>query len=208
MSTCENAKLFEKSHLPVRTSLGAMTPFDDSLLRARGFDERGNRIGGISAPVQVTVPTGTMLVRTFGGDAQAVGQWWFTLHELSEVLNYVGHTDVAEGRQAGKGVLHAFLAVLQREWKSTCEFFALVELQKSVYAFHGEGGHVAYGGAGGQKAARIISRGSQRGVRQIMLPKLWEYQSAVVYRISKGSTDRELVAVCRRLPAQPLPFEA
>ena len=156
----------------------------------------------------MTVPNGAVLVRTFGGDAKAMGQWWFTLHELSGLLNYLGHTNVAEGRQTGKGVLHAFFAILRHEWKSTCESFTVVELQKPFYAFYGEGDHATHGGAGGQKAALIVSRGVQRGVRQIMLPKLWEFKSAVASRISQGNTDRELVAVCRRFPTRLLPFES
>ncbi len=207
MSICENAKLFDKSMLPARTPLGALTQFDDSLLRARGFDKDGNRIGGIAAPVQVLVPPATILVRGFGGDSKPMGQWWFTLYELNEILNYVGHTDVAEGRQAGKGVLHAYFAVLLKKWNATSEYFILMETLKPLCAFYGEGDHSTFGAAGGQKVALVISKGVQRGVRQIMLPSLWDFPSAVVVRVPQGNTDQDLVRVCQGYPIQILPFE-
>jgi hypothetical protein len=187
--------------------MGALSAFDDSFLRARGFDKSGSRTGGIVAPVQVTVPPGAVLVRTFGGDAQRVGQWWFTVRELMKLLDYVGHADVGEGRQAGKGILHAFLAVLRMEWKSTCEFFVVAEVIRPLYAFFGEGDHVLSGATGGRKAAVMNSGGAQHYVRQLFLPKISEYQSAISLRVPFGRVDLELVPTCQQLQARPLPFE-
>jgi len=193
--------------LPARTALGALTQFDDSLLQARGFDKDGNRVGGIAAPVQVLVPPATILVRGFGGRSRDMGQWWFTLYELNEILNYVGHTDVAMGRQAGKGVLHAYFAVLLQEWQAPSEYFIVVETLKPLCAFYGEGDHSTLGSTGGQKVALIISKGLQRGVRQVMLPTFWEFASAVAVRVPRGNTDQDLVRVCQGYPIRILPFE-
>ncbi len=208
MNDCVNAALFDKSSVGERTPSGAVTTYDDSYLRARGFDKQGNRVGGITVPRQVVVPRGAILFRTFGGDAKATGQWWFTPYELTMILDYFGRTDVSEGRQAGKGMLHAVFAVLKHEWNSTGEFFTIIELNKPFYAFYGEGDDALLGASGGQKGARILVGNSQRCVRQLMLPNFWNYESFVTTKIGQGNTDTSLVDLWKQYAARRLPFES
>ena len=207
MASLANEKYFDRTQLGSRTALGALSEFDDSFLGARGFNARGERVGGITTPKQVIVPAGALLVRTFGGGARQVGQWWFSVFELKSMLSHAGHSDLVEGRDAGKGLLHAFLAILRNEWKSTCESFGVAALVEPLYAFYGAGDHAVYGPDGGQKAALMWMAGRQRGMRQLFLPRLWEYSSTLVWRIPHGDVDRELAATCGQLPAAPLPFE-
>lgn len=207
MSACKNAALFDTAQLAARSDLGALTNHDDSYLRARGFDKSGSRGGGIVTPRQVTLPQGATLIRTFGGSAQAIGQWWFTAYELSQIISYAGRADVAEGRGTGKGLLHAFFAVLRKEWGSTCELFTIIETRTPLFAFYGEGDDAAIGGTGGQKAARILVGGSQRRVRQVMLPRFWDFQSAYVPKLAQGNTDLQLLDACKKQLSRPLQFE-
>ena len=208
MPSCENARYFDRTRRDARTERGAQSAFDESLLGARGFDPQGNRLGGITTPTQVIVPRGAVLIRTYGGPkATPDGQWWFTVCELQTLLSYAGHDDLAQGRSQGRGLLHAFLAVLRVEWESTCEFYAVVALRRPLYAFHGEGDHALYAASGGQKAALMRVNGRQRGMRQLFLPRLWEYRAALTWRVVRGNVDRGLVAEFGRAPVPRLPFE-
>jgi hypothetical protein len=116
----------------------------------------------------------------------------------------------AEGRTTGNGILHGVLAV-RHDWgaKSTkhLERFVVVRLREPVRAYYGEGDD-APGPADVQKAVRIIdASGIQRGVRQLYLPRCWDYAGALE-DLGSHTTDIVLIGAVEKHRRLALPFEA
>jgi hypothetical protein len=189
-----------------------------ALLGARGFDPNtGARSGGITEPTIVEVPADAVLLRLYQNPIRELGRWWFTPHELRQIIDHFGRVGsaFAEGRQQGKGILHATLAVLQ-EWEDEnlptagqLELFIVIQLQQPMKAYFGEG-DVAVDKAQ-KKVLRPVmisdSQGHRRGVRQLFLPELWNYQTAFK-KLRRGlSSDGDLIAAASAYGTRKLPFE-
>lgn len=207
MAKCINADDFSRDLMKLRTNRGARTAYDDALLEARGFDPRGNRSGGITNPQLVTVPEGAVLIRTFGGGAQQLGQWWLTPAEMCTLMAASGHMDFQEGRAIGQGLLHAHLAILRLEWDSTCDWFSAVTLLSPFLAFYGEGDHALTRAGGTRKVALIYTQRRQRGVRQLFIPNFGDYASRHAKTLVCAPVDTQLAGTCIQLGGTPLDFE-
>jgi hypothetical protein len=87
--------------------------------------------------------------------------------------------------------------------------FVVIRLTEPLAAYYGEGDVApdqTY--ASVQKPVRIINnKGQQRGVRQIFLPKPWEYQVAFT-DLGHHPTDQVLPGAIERHRRAPLYFEA
>jgi hypothetical protein len=177
------------------------------LLAARGFDARGDRSGGITTPVPITIKSGQTLVRFHGNPD---GGWWFTPFELALLLDHLGHDDVTTGRSSGTGVLHKAGVVL-RSW-SGMESFRIATFTADFGAYFGEGdGAYAERPDGSKvyvKGLRILDHGGrQRFVRQVYVPGLRNHAGSV-RTVRSGDTEANFVTALRSLPHSPLPFEA
>ena len=185
---------------------------DDTYLRARGFAANGLRSGGLIEPVLVDLPAGTHLIRLYHDRKRRFGEWWSTLNELSLIIRYFARSGpaFATGRSQGKGILHASLAV-RHDWAGNSPDhlgrFVEVRLSEPLKAFHGEGDHAPDSTQTQvQKAIRIIDQSNrQRLVRQIFLPKPWEYQHAFLELHDDDSAALE--GAVQRFSGGPLPFE-
>jgi hypothetical protein len=202
-----NAKYFEGSD-----STGAY-------LKARGFNELGNKSGGIISPKQVEIPSGAILFRLFHLTGREFGEWWLTVHELTAVYNYFGRDGpaAAVGRIEGKGILHAVLAV-RHDWsqadpagKPSAEhlgWFVCASPVTPLTAYYGEGDDAPSDNRKEiQKAAKIVGKaGAQVGVRQLFFPQCWDYKDQFTI-IDTGWTDSGLSSAVRKHNKGPLPFE-
>ncbi len=186
----------------------------ETYLRVRGFGADGRRTGGIISPAIVDLPAETILFRTYHDDRRMYGEWWFTPHEMSAIVEYFGRSGpaFAIGRQEGKGILHATMAV-RHDWGGFSPDhlgkFVVVRLAEPLKAFHGEG-DVAPNAAQTQvqKAVAIMDRsGRQRYGRQVFLPKPWEY-TGMFAELLTGVTDSGLLSALTRYHRGPLYFEA
>ena len=184
-----------------------------TLLRVRGFGDNGQRSGGIVAPQIVVLPAGTVLFRMYHLPNRDYGEWWATPRELALIDDYFGRRGSAfdTGRASGKGILHATMTV-RHDWGDNSPlhmgmFFA-VQLATTLKAYHGEGDHAPDASQTQvQKAVYIIDEsGRQRGGRQIMLPRAWEYESNLP-RIAGGMSSQSLLDEVARHARQRLPFE-
>ena len=186
---------------------------DETFLRARGFAPDGLRSGGIISPRLVELPNGTVLFRLYHDHNKRTGEWWSTPHELSLVSDYFARSGpaFAVGRAEGKGILHATLAV-RHDWSGKSplhlELFLVIRLAQPLKAYHGEGDHAPDASQTQvQKSVHIIDQSNrQRLVRQIFLPRPWEYQQALV-SIEHGHTDTGLQSALKRFRRSPLSFE-
>ncbi len=186
---------------------------NDTLLRARGFDPKGLRSGGIISPRLVELPGGAILFRLYHDQKKRYGEWWSTPYELSVISDYFGRSGpaFAVGRPEGKGILHATLAV-RHDWSGSSSQhlgrFLVVRLTESLKAYHGEGDHAPDASQGQvQKAVRIIDRSNrQRFARQVYLPRPWEYQQAFVL-MHDDATDTGLLSALKTFGRGPLTFE-
>jgi hypothetical protein len=171
----------------------------ETYLRARGFSPDGLRSGGLVRPVEVMLPIGTVLFRLFHDAKRRFGEWWFTAHEMKLVVDYFGRgagSGFADGRTVGKGILHGVLAV-RHEWGGSSarhlgEFF-IVRLQDALLAYAGEGDEAPdTTQTQNLKPVLIIGAdGQQRAVRQVFLPKTWEYTGAFL-EMGRHPTDTHL----------------
>lgn len=184
-----------------------------TLLRVRGFGANGARSGGIVAPQIVELPAGTVLFRVYHDPARDYGEWWSTPRELGLVAGYFGRRGAAfdTGRAGGKGILHNALAV-RHDWGANSPlhlglFFA-VQLGVALKAYHGEADHAPDASQTQvQKAGTILDDlGRQRRVRQVMLPKPWEYKASLP-RVTGGLSSQFLPVAVSRYSGQRLPFE-
>lgn len=191
-------------------------------LRARGFDDRGNRSGGILAPKVVEVPPGAILFRFFHRTDRKFGEWWSTAHELASVLDHFAREGpaLAAGRSEGKGVLHAAYAV-RHDWSkdgavpgseaSTDHLgrFICGRTLTSLSAYYGDGDDAPSADKTSvQKAVRILGKGgSQVRVRQLFFPSCCKYQDKFGLYIEDGCTDTELLNAVRKYQSGPLAFE-
>jgi hypothetical protein len=184
-----------------------------TLLRVRGFGANDARSGGIEGPQLVELPAGIVLFRAFHDLRKDYGEWWSTPRELGLVAEYFGRHGAAfdTGRDVGKGILHDALAV-RHDWGNNSPqhlglFFA-VRLAAPLKAYHGEADHAPDAGQTQvQKAGNIIDElGRQRRVRQIMLPRPWEYKASLPRVLGPLSSQHMPVAVSR-YSAQRLAFE-
>lgn len=181
-------------------------------LAVRGFDALGQRSGGIVDPQIVEVPANTVLFRLYHDSRRRFGEWWFTPYEMKQVLDYIGIAGaVTMERAEGKSYLHALLAV-RHDWSNNSprhlDQFVSIRLNEPLKAYHGEADHApSTGYTDMQKAHRFIdTHGVQRCMRQIYLPKLWEFQAAFTY-MSHYPTDTVLNGAVERHRRGPLPFE-
>ena len=182
-------------------------------LSARGFDEKGNRSGGIKGPKKVTLPAGTILFRFYHQPRSKHGQWWATPHELARVIDYFAREGpaLAEGRSAGRGILHATF-VVRHDWGSNSPDhlgrFWIARVKSPLWAYYGEGDEAPDESKKQvQKAVKILGKGgAQIGVNQVYLPKLWEYASSLE-EIADEWTDAGLSSAVRAHVRQKLDFE-
>jgi hypothetical protein len=184
-----------------------------TLLRVRGFAGNGTRSGGIEGPQLVELPAGIVLFRTYHDPNKDYGEWWSTPRELGLVAEYFGRHGAAfdTGRADGKGILHDALAV-RHDWGNNSPqhlglFFA-VRLSTSLKAYHGEADHAPDATQTQvQKAGNIIDEtGRQRRVRQIMLPRPWDYK-ANLPRVLGPLSSQHLPVAVSRYSGQRLAFE-
>ncbi|WP_236034279.1 hypothetical protein, partial [Belnapia mucosa] len=76
-TTAVNAHLFQDPTLKL------------TYLKVRGFDSKsGARSGGIKDPVVVDLAPGLVLLRTYHDPRRFFGEWWFTPHEMKQVIDY------------------------------------------------------------------------------------------------------------------------
>jgi hypothetical protein len=185
----------------------------DTLLAARGFGVSGARAGGIINPSVVEIPAGSCLFRFYHDPSRDYGEWWATPYELSVIVEYFGRGAgaIGEGRQQGKGILHATFAV-RHDWAQGTPLhlgtFLVARLNDPLKAYFGEGDHAPDATQKSvQKAIRIIDHtGNQRLGRQVFLPKAWTYKASFP-RISGGTSDTDLLNTLRRTNTNRLPFE-
>jgi hypothetical protein len=185
---------------------------DETWLRARGFDARGARSGGIAAPAQVMLPAGAIILRLYHDPNRRFGEWWFTPHEMHTVAEYFARSGAAfaEGRGEGAGILHAVLAV-RGDWAGGSpaqlgRFFA-VRLRDPLEALYGEAddapdpthAHV-------QKPQLIMAGAVQRRVRQMFLPNTRDYSGAFLI-LGQHDTDLALLGAIARYRRAALYFE-
>jgi hypothetical protein len=173
-------------------------------LRARGFDARGERAGGILAPQKVTVPAGAFLVRLFKPGTQ-YGDWWSTPYELRRLVEHFarGRDLFSTGRAEGRGVLHATLAVLPH-WSGLTEFW-IAALSEPLYAYYGEGDAAPKDGRS-NKPVGILVNGVQRRVRQLYIPHAAACKD-VFKAVTHGATDTALFPALSKRQEPPLSFE-
>jgi len=190
-----------------------------SYLAARGFNARGNRSGGIVGPKEVQVPSGAILFRLYHIPGEEFGQWWSTANELAAVFDHFARegSSAAVGRTAGKGILHAALAV-RHDWsepkgggKPSADHlgrYVCARLKVPLTAYYGEGDDAPSDNQKGiQKAVKILSKsGSQVGVRQLFFPECWKYAQNFSV-VDSGYTDSGLQNALRKHMTGPLPFE-
>ena len=184
-------------------------------LRARGFDPKsGTRSGGIRRPVEVDLPPGAVLFRTYQDPTRLFGEWWFTPHEMAQVVGYFGRDGPAfgEGRAQGKGILQATLAV-RHEWGGNSPghlgLLAAVRLTAPLKAYFGEGDAAPDASQRANlKPIHINDQaGRRRGVRQLFLPEAWAYQPSFAVIERNASTDRDLARIARAHGGARLTFE-
>jgi hypothetical protein len=186
---------------------------EQTFLRARGFDDRGERSGGLCNPRVVNLSSGTTLYRLYQDPKRKLGEWWFTPQEMQLVAEYFARSGpaFADGRKQGKGILHAVLAV-RHNWgdhkPGHLGRFWVVQLREHLMAYFGEADDAPGSGqAAMQKAGRIAgSDGFQRRVRQIFLPKAWEYAESFS-GLSEHLTDATLLRAIHEHRGSALYFE-
>lgn len=187
----------------------------ETSLRVRGFDPKtGARSGGIRNPLIVRLLPGTVVIRLYHDPARRFGEWWWTPHEMNQIIDYFGRSGAAfgEGRTQGKGILHATLAV-RHDWAGAnpdhLGLLNVIRMTRLLEAYYGEG-DVAPNAAQDQtlKPVQITDEhGRRRGCRQLFLPGLWNYQSAFVELQQGLSSDVDLTRIVRQYLTGPLPFE-
>jgi hypothetical protein len=168
----------------------------------------------MTTPKEVVVPSGSPLVRFYGGGAGPDGAWWWTSWELHQLADHLGHLDFASGLGSqGSSVLHKAGVVLG-SW-STAASFRVIELRQPFSAFFGEGDGAEWTReVAGQprssylKGLRIFGPGGgQRYLRQLFLPSYWSYSAGAREKCS-GATDSQFAGELMKLPRAMLPFEA
>ena len=193
--------------------------FRDTYLRARGFDRRGNRSGGIKSPVKVLIQPSTILIRFFHDEDSRYGGWWTTPRELSLIFDHfgVGGGYADPGRAVGKGIMHAALAV-RHEWSirrtgahlrsDHLARFWIAETNKPLYAFYGEGDSAASADqTSNLKPVRISGgTGENRSSMQLYLPNLVDYKGAL-HHVRDGRSDADLAGELAKISTAPLYFE-
>jgi hypothetical protein len=205
-----NAKYFDRVPTGRTAPNRPGSPWQQSFLEARGFDDAGYRTGGILEPIEVEIPADTILFRFYDGSQNWSGRWWVTPFELSLIVDYFGREDFHVGRAHGEGMLHVALAVLAREWRNSMRHYCVVKLRSPFKAFYGEGDHALIGSRGGFKAALIRDprTGAQRAARQLFLPGFGEFTDNVDVLVQGGLTDRGLTSSLKRFNRSALAFEA
>jgi hypothetical protein len=184
-------------------------------LKARGFDAKsGARTGGIKGPQVVDLAPGTVLFRTYQDPARLLGEWWFTPHEMAQIIDYFGWEGpgFSEGRAQGKGILQATFAV-RHEWGARSPghlgLVAAVRLIAPLKAFFGAGDVAP--DASQKEVLKPVQigdgAGSWRGVRQVYLPEAWTYQASFTVLERDIPTDVNLIRVVKAHDSGPLPFE-
>jgi hypothetical protein len=198
---CANARYFEG------------TAATETFLRARGFDSKGAKSGGIVNPTLVDVPAGVLLVRFYHDPKRRAGEWWSTTRELQVIVSYFAREGpaLAVGRMEGKGILHATLAV-RHDWSKKdpghLGRFWFARTAAPLRAYHGEGDHAPDSTQTQiQKVVQIIDETKrQRAARQLFFPEAWTYGSAFV-ELADGASDTDLRSALKRVPGIRLPFE-
>ena len=179
----------------------------------RSVRRNGTRSGGIEGPQLVELPAGIVLFRAYHDPNKDYGEWWSTPRELGLVADYFGRRGPAfdTGRDVGKGILHDALAV-RHDWGNNSPdhlglFFA-VRLAAPLKAYHGEADHAPDASQTQmQRAGSIIDdTGRQRRVRQVMLPRPWDYKASMPRVLGPLSSQHMPVAVSR-YSGQRLAFE-
>lgn len=186
-----------------------------TFLSARGFDAKsGARSGGIKDPLQVTVPSESVLLRTYQDPARLWGEWWFTPGEMAQVIRYFARerAALAAGRSHGKGILQAIMAV-RHEWggksKDHMGLIAAVSTAAPLLSFLGEGD--AAHDATQQRNLKLVwiqdVQGRRRGVRQIYLPAPGTYASSFHIIEREVPSDSDMIRLVRAYGSAALPFE-
>lgn len=192
------------------------TDLAQTFLRARGFDRKGNKSGGIIDPRQVTMPSGTILIRTYQEPAGILGDWWFTPYEMGLILDHFGRdgSAIGTGRREGKGILPAAMGVREEWGRHTPRplgmmgYMTVLRSKEPLLAFMGES-DVAPDSAFKHvlKPIRIMEGGRQRLARQLFLPDFATYQNAAAILDRHLPTDENLASACRRYGSEPQAFE-
>lgn len=201
--------------------------YRDTYLEARGFGKDGTRTGGIVDPRKVVIPTGAVLGRFFQSQKGRYGQWWWTMAEMATIVAYFGRygTDpdaggFGTGRKEGKGIVQGTLAV-RADWREDLpdksgktdisehmEHFCFGRTTCEIMAFYGDGDVAPSADQRSVlKPVQIAdASGTRRGARQLFLPKLWTYDTAISI-IEDGSSDSDLLAALARQSNGALYFE-
>lgn len=184
----------------------------DTYLRVRGFAADGTRSGGIIDPKIVRLPAGMVLIRLYHIKDRWLGEWWSSPYELKQIIRHFARSDVfSQGRQDGKGVLHATL-VVRHDWAGNdprhLSRLVVVRLKDQLAAYFGEGDVAPDSSQTSVQKGMYIqdSNNKFRLSRQIFIPKPWEYPGAFDVW-GHHSTDTHLVGAVERHRRAPLSFE-
>ena len=188
----------------------------DVLLSLRGFDAKGNRSGGIKHGFRVVViPVGAILLRLHTGQ-HGIGDWWFTPYEYTRIRDHfdVGGAELAAGRDKGKSVFHAVLALLG-EWYSNSPAqigrFVVAVVREPLYAVYGEGDVATSGDFRFtlKPIALDAPGGGRIGARQVFMPECRQYADNALSIIPQSDvmTDTGLAAAVAAQSWSRLPFE-
>lgn len=191
-----------------------LSPHDkETYLRARGFGADGSRSGGIRDPRKVDLPSMTTLFRLYNESERKLGEWWFTPHEMKQVVDYFarGGAGFAEGREQGNGILHAVFAI-RHDWvgnsPNQIRRFVVVRLRDPLQGYYGDRDDAPdKTQKQNQKPVSIVDdRSNRRFVRQLFIPRPWEYPVAFA-DLGSHSTDLVLIGAVLKHRRAPLSFE-
>ena len=186
---------------------GSKEDYYDSKFKEGGI----YRKTGHKLPHQVILPTDSYLMRFHDGDIRnEYGEWWSSPHELYLVLNYYSrwldcnnitlrkNLLVKTSSIANMGIMHAVSAI-RRDWADKCPSkqlasFTLIKTKQPMKIFYDEGVI-----ATNKKKNNFILPpepievdGKRWVVRQVCIPRFWDYQKDVADKIDCGETDSNL----------------
>jgi len=189
--------------------------WQETRLMAGGFDlVSGSQSGGIENPSEVSIPAGSVLLRTYNDPARMWGGWWFTTEEMLQIIDYFARDGqaFAEGRPIGKGILQGTMAI-RHDWANNSPLHlglvTAVRTTCTLLAFYGEGKDAPNSSQTENLKPVVITdkSGLRRRARQLFLPKPGTYQSAFNLIEQGRPTDSDLIRLVKKYDTGPLPFE-